>query len=221
MKIIKELIILGAGDGAKELLFYIERINSLTEQYKVVEILDDNKSLHGTRVRGVEVTGLINSVKEKDDRFFYINAIHSPKIRKKITDEFYKHDLRYVNVIDPSATIDYETVELGVGNIIGPNTSILPNAIIKNFVIIDYGSRIAHDCFLDNYVTVSPQVSLAGHVKISEGVNLGIGSTFIQNLEIGKWSIIGAGAVVVRNIPEKVVAYGIPAKPMSPIDQYD
>ena len=41
---------------------------------------------------------------------------------------------------------------------------------------------------------------------------MGIGSTVINNIKIGKGSIIGAGATVIKNIPENVVAVGVPAK---------
>ena len=49
-------------------------------------------------------------------------------------------------------------------------------------------------------------------VKIEYGVDVGVGAIILPGVVIGKYSIIGAGAVVTKNIPAYSVATGIPAK---------
>lgn len=73
---------------------------------------------------------------------------------------------------------------------------------------------IGHDCKIGKLCTVGPNAGIAGNVTVGEGSYVGIGSNIIQNITIGKWSMIGAGAAVVRDIPDKVVAVGVPAKPI-------
>ena len=67
---------------------------------------------------------------------------------------------------------------------------------------------------LHDFVTIYPSVNVSGNVTISECVELGTGMQIIQGKTIGTESIIGAGAVVVRDIPQKCVAVGSPAKPI-------
>ena len=107
---------------------------------------------------------------------------------------------------------------MGTGIVIGPNTSILPYTRIDDFAIIDYGTSIAHDCEIHRYVTISPQVGLAGHVKLNEGVFVGIGASFLPNIKIDSWTLIGAGAMVTRSFPSKVTVAGIPARIIKKID---
>jgi acetyltransferase-like isoleucine patch superfamily enzyme len=57
-------------------------------------------------------------------------------------------------------------------------------------------------------------VNISGHVNIGEEVSVGTGSKIIQNISIGRNTIIGAGAIVTKDIPENVVAVGMPAKPI-------
>jgi UDP-N-acetylbacillosamine N-acetyltransferase len=41
---------------------------------------------------------------------------------------------------------------------------------------------------------------------------MGIGSAAVPGVHIGKWSTIGAGGVVIENVPANSVAVGVPAK---------
>jgi acetyltransferase EpsM len=49
-------------------------------------------------------------------------------------------------------------------------------------------------------------------VKVGEGTHIGIGSSVIQGITIGKWVTIGAGAVIIRDIPDFAVVVGNPGK---------
>jgi UDP-perosamine 4-acetyltransferase len=49
-------------------------------------------------------------------------------------------------------------------------------------------------------------------VVVGEGTFLGLGSGVIPGIRIGRWSVIGAGAVVTKDIPDNCTAVGVPAK---------
>jgi len=49
-------------------------------------------------------------------------------------------------------------------------------------------------------------------VFIGEGTHVGIGASIIQGIKIGKWATIGAGAVVIRDVPDYAVVVGSPAR---------
>ena len=53
---------------------------------------------------------------------------------------------------------------------------------------------------------------MPGNAVLHQKVEMGTGSQIIQGLAIGKDTIVGAGAVVVSELPEKCTAVGIPAK---------
>ena len=55
---------------------------------------------------------------------------------------------------------------------------------------------------------------MSGGVKIGDGTHVGSGSTIIQGVTIGKETIIGAGSLVLRDIADKILAYGVPAVEM-------
>jgi acetyltransferase-like isoleucine patch superfamily enzyme len=53
---------------------------------------------------------------------------------------------------------------------------------------------------------------LAGNVTVGEGSHVGIGASVIQGVVIGKWTVIGAGAVVLNDVPDYAVVVGNPGK---------
>jgi acetyltransferase-like isoleucine patch superfamily enzyme len=53
---------------------------------------------------------------------------------------------------------------------------------------------------------------LAGNVTIGVGAFLGVGCAAIPGVSVGAWTVVGAGAVLVNDLPAKVLAVGTPAR---------
>ena len=78
--------------------------------------------------------------------------------------------------------------------------------------IVNTSASVDHECVLGDYSQVTPGVHLGGNVTIGEGAFLGVGAAAIPGVTIGAWSIVGAGAVVVSDLPERILAVGVPAR---------
>ena len=83
-----------------------------------------------------------------------------------------------------------------------------------DFVTINLACTLGHDAIIKSYSSLMPSVNVSGEVVIEEGVFVGTGVKIVNQVIIGKNSIIGAGAVVSKSIPESCTAVGIPAKPL-------
>jgi len=86
--------------------------------------------------------------------------------------------------------------------------------IIKNDVIIgpNVVIRASDHNFEDVNIDINKQGHRSGIIKIQNNVWIGANVTITKDVEIGEGSIIGAGAVVTKNIPPYSIAGGIPAK---------
>ncbi len=120
----------------------------------------------------------------------------------------------FVSVIHPAATIA-RGVEVGEGSFIMAGSILNADATIGPHCIVNTNSTVGHDCELGSFVSVSPGATLCGFVTIGDFSCIGAGATIIQGKKIGERTIIGAGAVVINDIPNLVVAHGIPCKTMS------
>lgn len=202
------VVLFGAGGHAK-VTIDIMRLNN----YNVYCILDDDKSTHRTNVLGVPVLG----GKEKFDEIIQNNVskmiitIGSNKVRMLIANLAKSAGFNLVNAIHPSSVIAKSAV-IGEGVFIASGAVICADARIGDCSIINTGASVDHECVIEEAAHICPGVRLAGNVSIGSCAQVGIGSSVIQGLTIGEHSMIGAGSVVVRDIPSHVTAYGAPAK---------
>ncbi|MBE3022761.1 MULTISPECIES: acetyltransferase [Campylobacter] len=138
-------------------------------------------------------------------------AIGSNQTRKTVTARVKKAGFNVVSLVHPSAVISPSAV-IKSGVVVMPNAVINAGAVIGEGAIINSGAVVEHECMIGKFAHISPNAALAGNVSVGELTHVGIGTSVIQGIIIGKECVIGAGSVVVRDISNKVKAYGVPAK---------
>lgn len=205
----RDLIILGAGGYARETMALINRIH----KYRIINFYDE------TIAEGFNITvhsiPVIKSLEKfrklpPSNRPALISAVGNPTLKKRWAEEF-TDDFEFITVIDPDARIG-PNIKIGVGSIITSGCILTVDVVIGNHVNINLNCTIGHDSVIGDFCDLAPACNISGNVTIKEGVSLGTGAIVIPKKIINAWSVVGAGAVVVSDIPEKVVAVGVPAK---------
>lgn len=209
----KDIVIIGAGGFAREIQFLIERINQNTPTYNLIGFIDEQLKV-GTLVNGIPVIGNNNFLLQYAKPLSATIAIGTGSKRKCLYEVFRKNpNLSFPNLIDPSV-ICSQSISYGIGNIICAGNVLTVNIQIEDFVILNLDCTVGHDAIIQSYVTVSPSANISGNVHINPLCYIGTSSSIIQGITIGQNTTIGAGAVVVKDIPENCTAVGTPAKPI-------
>ncbi|MCX6399587.1 MAG: acetyltransferase [Propionibacteriales bacterium] len=120
-------------------------------------------------------------------------------------------EVDWVTAIHPTTTIA-RTARIGYDTVVLHRAVVQANTVIGNHVLINTAASVDHDNVIEDYVAISPHVTLCGHVRVGEGTFIGAGATVIPNVTIGKWCVVGAGAVVISDIPDGTRAVGVPAQ---------
>lgn len=210
---IKPIIVIGAGGLGREVKWLICRINQIENTWSIYGFVDDNIPA-GTLIDGSVVLGPIKSLWNYPSTVYVVCAIANSQIRKKIISSLKCTDnICYPNLIDPSVIMS-EDIRIGHGNIICAYTSMTIHVTIGHFNIINPQCAIGHDVLMNDFITVYPSASIAGSVEIESECELGTGMVIIQGKKIRKNSIIGAGSVVIHEIPPNCTAVGCPAHPI-------
>jgi len=203
----KPFVIFGAGGHSKVVVSCI-----LERDENILGILDDDSQKWGSEILGIPIIGPFDFVRKSKDIYRAVIALGDNKLRKSVFER-YKEYCDWEIVIHPKAYV-HKSVKIGQGTVIFAGATVQPNVKIGDHVIINTGTTVDHDCIIESFVHLAPGVHMAGSVCIREGSILGIGSSVIPNKNIGAWSIIGAGAVVINDIPSNCTAVGVPAKPI-------
>lgn len=191
--------VLGCGGHARVVIDVIRESGQ-----DISAVYDDDVSKHGRKFAGVSVEGAIL----RDMNGEAVVGIGDNEIRKKIVQ---KVSCYWQSFVHPTAIVA-DDVKIGKGSVIMAGAVVQPGSIIGDHVIINTGSTVDHDCKIEDYSHIAPNCSVAGGVEFGEGSFLGIGSSVIQYKTIGKWSVIGAGSVVVSDILPRCTAVGSPAE---------
>lgn len=138
-------------------------------------------------------------------------AIGDNRLREKLGRKARELGFTLVNAIHPSAMIS-PTARLGEGVAVMAGVAINADSRIGDLAIINTGAIVDHDCDLGAACHVGPAAALAGGVTLGERAFLGVGARAIPGVTIGADAIVGAGGVVARDLPDAVVAVGVPAR---------
>lgn len=206
----KDLYIIGSGGFDREVAWCVERINDVSSTWNLIGFIDDNEDLWGKQEDGYLVLGGLDYLKKQKESYV-VCAVGKAQIRKKIIDKLANSEVKFATIIDPLVILS-KRVSIGVGTIICAGTIMTVDISIGNHVIINLDCTLGHDDVIEDYVTIYPSVNVSENVRVGECVELGTGTQVIQGKVIAPDAIVGAGAVVVKNINESGTYVGTPAK---------
>ncbi|MCE2613091.1 acetyltransferase [Flavobacteriaceae bacterium D16] len=207
----KNVVIFGASGHGSVIMDCIEKEG----KYKTIGFLDSIKQ-KGIEHNGLEILGSeydLPFILHKYKVFGGIVAIGDNWKRyqvvqkiKKITPRF-----RFISVIHPNSIIG-NNVRIGEGTAIMPGVIINTNSKVGKHCILNTFSSLDHDGVMQDFSSLAPRVGIGGNFFLGKYSAICLGARIIENIKIGQHSVIGAGSLVLRSVPEHTLAYGSPSK---------
>lgn len=142
----------------------------------------------------------------------FVLGLGNPLLRKLVSDKLIEQGGKMISIIAKSASIGHFDVQLGNGLNVMYNAMISNSVKVGNGTLINAFVSIHHDVIVGEYCEVSPHAALLGGCRIGNFTSIGSNATVLPNISIGNNTIIGAGAIVTKDIPDNVMAMGIPAR---------
>lgn len=211
-----DIILLGAGGHAKDIITNIEDMNLALPKAKrlnLVGCVDDT----GVFNPDVERLGyeLFTDVKVLARRSLkkasLVCAVGDPLSRKRFVQKISLFRPRYATIVHPSAVVS-ASAQLGQGVTVFANSVVSALSRVGDHASVNFNCSVSHDVSIGAYATLCPGVNIAGRVELGEGVFMGVGSCCLNKVSVGAWGLVGAGSTVTKNVPAYSIAVGTPHK---------
>ncbi|THH34558.1 acetyltransferase [Neolewinella litorea] len=158
---------------------------------------------------GQDTIATLQSLSDNTELFV---AIGNNNIRRKVTERLLTCGCKLAApALHPSAAVSSLT-SVAAGVLLAPSVTVNALAEIATGVILNTSCTVEHECFVGSYAHIAPGAILAGNVRVEEGAFIGANAVVKQGVCIGEWSTVGAGAVVLQDVPPRTTVVGNPAR---------
>jgi sugar O-acyltransferase (sialic acid O-acetyltransferase NeuD family) len=207
----ENIVLFGGGNQAHYTIDIIEKEN----KYNIVGIIDSIQDVGSERF-GYKILGRQEDLKELVSKYNIYGGVIS------IGDNWSRYlvyqqiiqiipNFIFVNAIHPSVILG-NTTELGIGVVAMAGCIFNPKAKIGNFTFFATGAQVEHDNTIHDFASISAGSLTGGYVTLGKFSAITLGVTVLDRIEIGENTVVGAGSLVIKSLPDNVLAYGNPAK---------
>jgi sugar O-acyltransferase (sialic acid O-acetyltransferase NeuD family) len=210
----KRLVIIGAGDFARELLWTCAEIPGEQRPWRDICFVDDNLEEARARMNSHHIDNPVTSsirdfVPGADD--LLICAIGDPRAKLSVCERLRASGGEFTNIIHPSVALGPRSA-LGQGVVIIRFSLLSVDTRIGNFVTVNTYSSTGHDAVIEDGCTLSSHCDVTGHAHLERGVFLGSHAAVMPGVRVGAFAKVAAGSIAFRNVKAGETVIGVPAK---------
>lgn len=205
-----KLYLLGAANP--ETIRMIRAVQRATANAEFLGFLDNDPKKKNGDFYGFPILGGLECVSGlvREDVGFVNLITGSTRARYETSRDIVAAGGQLANFVHPS--IDLTMSRMGVGNYLQEAVIVQAGVAIGDNTSVHMGALIGHETSVGNSVFIAHAVSVSGSCIIGDGTFVGTNATILPRIRIGKWATIGAGAVVLKDVPDYAVVVGNPGR---------
>lgn len=209
----KKVYIIGAGGWGREVLVQMRDSLACDREWRIEGFLDTRSDMLDGIDCGLAIVGDPLTHQPEPDHAF-VCAIGLPKAREQYTRPILEKGGEFIHIRTPYNTEGYLSarVHLGTGCFWAARSQFSPDVWIGDFANIHSGCIIGHDVRIGRYAQIGAMTFVGGEVDIGDYAIVYPHATLIPGVKIGEGATVGAGAVVVKDVPPGVTVFGNPAR---------
>ena len=206
----KSIVVIGGGGHAKVLISILHKLNNC-------RILGYTDLQNRGQVLGTPFLGTDRELAAIAAKYGELAAVLGTgqvglgKPRSELWTQLQTNFRSFPSVISPDAIIN-EDVSIDQGAVVMDGAVINSGSRIGCGAIVNTNSTVEHDVVLEDWVHVAPGATLSGGVTVGLFSMIGAGAAVLEGRKIAASCLVGAGAVVTKDLLEPGVYVGCPAR---------
>ncbi|MBC6697712.1 acetyltransferase [Hymenobacter puniceus] len=206
------LVIFGAGGLGREVLMLVHQINAVAPAWNVLGFYDDVRPA-STTLHGLPYLGTAADLNAATQPLQVAVAVGNSHHRTAIVARLTSSHLSFPALIHPGvAHAPYQRLQIGAGCIVSQGCILTCDITLGCHVLLNLGCTIGHDAVLEDFCSLMPHANIGGGAHLEANTYLGTNATVINHVRVGTGTVLGAGAVAVRDLPAHCTAVGVPAQ---------
>jgi sugar O-acyltransferase (sialic acid O-acetyltransferase NeuD family) len=205
----KSLIIIGARGYGREIYHLATQCKEYKTEWDIKGFLDDHSEALNGYSGYPSIIGPVETYEIQPGDLF-VCALGNVHFKNKYVSIIKSKGGIFTSLIHPSSMISLNT-QYGEGFIVCQYVNVSCDIVIGHFVTIQPFTEIGHDVIIGDHCHLNSHSFLGGYVRLGNYVTVHSGAKIIPRLKIGNNSVIGAGSVVTKNVPEGCTVFGNPA----------
>jgi sugar O-acyltransferase (sialic acid O-acetyltransferase NeuD family) len=180
-----------------------------TNNIEIIGCFDDSYCGQQEKIQGAPLLGSFRAILGFKDQIDSVYLAVGDNYKRGEAFTFLRgHSFALPPLIHPRSLMEAD-VTIGAGSVVCLGGIVCTEAMIGKGCIINTGCSVDHETVVGDFVHLAPQVAVAGRTKIGDYTFVGINASIADKLIIGKNVVIGAGSVVLRNVPDNVRVVGV------------
>lgn len=206
----KNLLIIGARGWGREIYNMLPDCIGYGTEFVVKGFLDDKAdALDGMSGYPSIIDSVEHYEPQPDDVFTC--ALGDAHWKKHYAEIILNKRGKFINIIHKTAKVGRNTI-LGTGCIIADNVGISCDIKIEDFVTFQSFSSVGHDARIGSFSHLGVRSFLGGYSSLGTTTTIQTNSIILPHVRVGDYCIVGAGAVVIKKVKDRITVYGNPAK---------
>lgn len=206
----EEIYVLGVGGSTPVFIDIAESCG-----YRIAGLYHYNGERTGEKDHGYPILGSFEDLYQSDIKGkMFLLSQGDMKIREEVTNQLIKRDGIVPTLIHPTAVISRYADISDEGVVIGANCIVQADSIIKSNAVLRDMALVCHQTTIGNYCFVGPKALVGAHIEVKDFAFIGQDALLVSGKVgiVGEKSLLGAGAVLTKELSANVIAVGNPAR---------
>lgn len=206
----KEIFVLGIGGSTPVFIDIAEACD-----YKIAGLYHYNDERTGENDHGYPILGSFEDLYQSDIKGkMFLLSQGDMKIREEVTNKIKQFGGLIPTLVHPTSVISKYAKISEEGVVMGANCIVQADSVIKSNAVLRDMALVCHQTTIGNYCFVGPKALVGAHIVVENFAFIGQDALLVSGKvgTMGANSLLGAGAVLTKELPANVVAVGNPAR---------